>query len=298
MADGDHGVSGSALVATRPAAWPRRWLHPRQRSQLALVVEQHGAGDDAGVCRRLLDGTAARASAVRRHSAWARVYVSLDHHWSIRYSGRGRLQAFAGKEFIDYLARRGREDDADNFDWHVAYHPYPENLFEPRFWNDKSALPDPTTPRITFKNLEVLTEYLQRPELLYEGQPRRVILSEQGFHTPDGPAGEAIQAAAYCYAYRKIATLDGVDAFILHRHVDHPHEGGLRLGLRRYLPAEADPRPRKMIYECFRQADTARTGRRRSDLHCRSSGSSVGLREHEARSSGHHSGVPSSILMR
>jgi hypothetical protein len=153
------------------------------------------------------------------------------------------------------LARRGQDNGDLNFDWHVAYHPYPENLFEPRFWNDRTALPDPASPRITFKNLEVLTEYLRRPELLYRGQPRRVILSEQGFHTPDGPQGEAIQAAAFCYAYRKVAGLEGVDAFILHRHVDHPQEDGLRVGLRRYAPGAADPRPPKMIYECFRHAD-------------------------------------------
>ncbi len=193
--------------------------------------------------------------AVRRHSEWARVYVSLDHHWSIRFPASNDHEAFAGKELIDYLSQRGKEDDESNFDWHVAYHPYPENLFEPRFWNDKSALPEPTTPRITFKNLEVLTDYLQRPELFYEGRPRRVILSEQGFHTPDGPMGEAIQAAAYCYAYRKVARLDGVDAFILHRHVDHPHEGGLRLGLRRFVQAESNPHPKKVIYDCFRLAD-------------------------------------------
>jgi hypothetical protein len=83
-----------------------------------------------------------------------------------------------------------------------------------------------------------------------------VILSEQGFHTPDSPEGEIIQAAAYCYAYRKVEALDGIDAFILHRHVDHPHEGGLRLGLRRYLPGADDPRPAKLIYECFQKADT------------------------------------------
>jgi hypothetical protein len=97
---------------------------------------------------------------------------------------------------------------------------------------------------------------MNRPELLYDGQPRRIILSEQGFHTPEGPDGEAIQAAAFCYAYRKVHSLPGTDAFILHRHVDHPREGGLRLGLRRYLPGAQDPRPKKMIYDCFRLADT------------------------------------------
>ena len=95
--------------------------------------------------------------AVRRHSSWARVYVSLDHHWNIRFPASDDHEAFAGKDLIDYLVRRGREDNESNFDWHVAYHPYPENLFEPRFWNDKNALLEPTTPRITFKNLEVLT---------------------------------------------------------------------------------------------------------------------------------------------
>jgi hypothetical protein len=190
--------------------------------------------------------------AVRQHSKWARVYISLDHHWSIRYQAGDELQAFPGKELVEYLARN---PETSRLDWHIAYHPYPENLFDPRFWRDQTATSTPQTPRITFKNLEVLTEYLRRPELKHEGESRRVILSEQGFHTPDGPDGEAMQAAAFCYAYRKVAALDGVDAFILHRHVDHPHEGGLRLGLRRFTPMASDARPEKRIYECFRHAD-------------------------------------------
>ena len=97
---------------------------------------------------------------------------------------------------------------------------------------------------------------MRRPELRYRESPRRIILSEQGFHTPDGPDGEAIQAAAYCLAYRTVDQLDGIDAFILHRHVDHPHEGGLRLGLRRFEPGSEAPRPAKLIYRCFQAADT------------------------------------------
>jgi hypothetical protein len=192
--------------------------------------------------------------AVRRQSSWARVYVPLDHHWGIRYAAGDERQTFGGKAFVDYFARRARE--GGDFDWHVAYHPYPENLFEPRFWNDTTALPSDDTPRITFKNLDVLTRYLQRDELLYHGAPRRVILSEQGFHTPDRPEGEAIQAAAYAAASKRVEQLDGIDAFILHRHVDHPHEGGLRLGLRSLEPGDGEPRRKKLIYECFRAADT------------------------------------------
>lgn len=193
-------------------------------------------------------------TAIRRQSSWARVYLSLEHHWNIRFPPGDRFQCFPGREFLEYFAHRARE--RGDFDWNVAFHPYPEDLFKPAFWNDKTATLKENTPRITFKNLEMLVEFMQRPEMLYAGAPRRIILSEQGFHTPDGAQGEALQAAAYCYAYKKVEAMDGIDAFILHRHVDHPGEGGLLLGLRRMTPSAGEPRPRKRIYECFRVADT------------------------------------------
>jgi hypothetical protein len=193
--------------------------------------------------------------AVRRQSSWARVYMSLEHHWNVRYDRKSEHTSFPGREFIDYFARRARE--GGDFDWHVAFHPYPENLFEPRFWLDKSASNNVlTTPRITFKNIELLPAYLRRAELLYNGQPRRIILSEQGFHTPKGTNGEIIQAAAYALAYKKIEAIDGIDAFILHRHVDHKDEGGLLLGLRGLTPNATEGRPKKKSWETFRAADT------------------------------------------
>ena len=101
--------------------------------------------------------------------------------------------------------------------------------------------------------------YLGQPGLQFEGKPRRVILSEQGFHTPDRPDGEVLQAAGYAYAWRKVAALDGIDSFILHRHVDHGQEGGLKLGLwsrDTNSPSAAAPLAKKKIYEVFRAADT------------------------------------------
>jgi hypothetical protein len=194
-------------------------------------------------------------TAIRKQSSWARVYLSLEHHWNIRYAAGDARQSFPGRAFIDLFAQRAKQ--GGDFDWHMAFHPYPENLFEPRFWKDKSATADVlTTPRITFKNIELLPDYLRRPELLYNGQPRRIILSEQGFHTPKKPDGETIQAAAYAYAYKKIEGIDGIDSFILHRHVDHKDEGGLLLGLRSLTPNATEPRPRKKSWEVFRAADT------------------------------------------
>ena len=196
--------------------------------------------------------------AVRRQSANSRVYVSLEHHWNIRYPGGDAGQAFPGRPFLERFAATAR--DGGDFAWHVAFHPYPENLFEPRTWRDKSATMEVlTTPRITFKNLELLPAFLGRKEFLHAGQPRRIILSEQGFHTPDGPDGENLQAAAYCYAMRKVARLPGVDSFILHRHVDHGQEGGLRLGLWTRDPAgshPAQPLRMKRIYEVFQATGT------------------------------------------
>jgi hypothetical protein len=155
---------------------------------------------------------------------------------------------------VDF-ARLARE--RGDFDWNIAYHPYPENLGEPRFWLDKSATPGDDTPRITFKNIEVLPRYLAaHSELLWRDHLRHVILSEQGFHCRERPGGERDQAAAFCAAWWKIKHLDGIDAFILHRHVDHAYEG-LNLGLWTHKPDTiATPDRKREMYEVFRLADT------------------------------------------
>ena len=192
--------------------------------------------------------------AVRKSSATARVYISLEHCWTTS-SDPDALKGCAGRLLLDYLNELSKL--GGDFDWHIAYHPYPENLFEPRTWRDKNASPSADAPYITFKNVEQLPAYLRRPEQLYHGEPRRIILSEQGFNTPNTPDGEVLQAAGYCYAYYKIARLDGIDAFILHRHVDHAQEGGLNLGLWTHKPgtlATADRK--KQIYAAFLAADT------------------------------------------
>jgi Family of unknown function (DUF5722) len=190
--------------------------------------------------------------AVRRESSSARVYVSLEHHWNIRYAGGDESQTFPARPFLERLA-----SIAGDVDWNVAFHPYPENLFEPRTWIDKTATTADDTPRITFKNIEMLPRFLKREPMLFGGKPRHAILSEQGFHTPDGADGETIQAAAFCYAWKKVEALDGIDAFILHRHVDHRDEGGLRLGLWTRDPASVcTPRAMKKLWEVFRSADT------------------------------------------
>jgi hypothetical protein len=217
-------------------------------------------------------------TAVRKFSSSARVYVSLEHHWNIHYAALKEDQSFAGHPFLDRLNEISKA--GGDFDWGLAFHPYPENLFECATWKDKTATYQENTPRITFKNIEMLPRYFRRPEMqvasasasplstpkggpntarIPRGQFRHIILSEQGFHSKGTPESERQQAAAYCYAWRKLYRLDGIDSFILHRHVDHAAEGGLNLGLWRRNPASAspcEPLSKKPIYDVFRAADT------------------------------------------
>ncbi len=193
--------------------------------------------------------------AARKKYAQARVYVSLDHHWTISHL-ENRSRTYPGREVIDVLNRICTEDG--NFDWSLAYHPYPQDLTRSDFWNDQTATPEFQSPRITFKNLEVLCAYMAQPHLQFEGHTRRIILSEQGFHSDESQAGERLQAAAYAYAYWKIERLPQIESFILHAHVDHQDEFGLNLGIWRRDKASSSPNAPgtpKPIYDVFRQID-------------------------------------------
>jgi hypothetical protein len=134
----------------------------------------------------------------------------------------------------------------------VAFHPYPEDLFRPQSWLDETTTYSFDTPKITFKNIEVLPAFLQQKKFLYNGKQRHIILSEQGLHQPEGQDGEVLQAAGFAYAYYRISHTPGVDAFMLHRHVDCRDEQGLRLGLWTW----DNPPKKKYIYDVFRLADT------------------------------------------
>jgi len=195
--------------------------------------------------------------AVRRSSLHARVYISLDHFWKDRFAAGSAMQCMGGREFLERFA--AKVDQHGPIDWHVAFHPYPEPLTDPRFWLDeKYSAQNDQAHSITFRNLDVLTEFLQRPEMQWNGQPRRVILSEQGFHCDEKrETGELEQAAAYALACKKVDRLPGIDAFILHRHTDHAQEGGLNLGLWTNKPGHiCTPDRKRKMYELFKAAGT------------------------------------------
>lgn len=197
----------------------------------------------------------AAQSVIAQYAVNARCYLSFDHHWTASMPGISDQESYPGRTFLDHFARLARE--RGDFEWHVAHHPYPDDLGNPRTWLDKDALPNDTSPHITFKNLEVACAYQKRPELLWQGKPRRIILSEQGLHCLGTPDGEQLQAAGFAYVWEKVNRQDGIDALIWHRHVDHAHEGGLRLGLWSFKPGTiSEPDKKRQFYDLFLKAGT------------------------------------------
>jgi hypothetical protein len=186
------------------------------------------------------------------------VYISLTHLWNMAMEDKP-LHFYKGRELLEKFNCLCQQEG--DFDWSVAYHPYPENLFHGPFWEDKTAIDALDSPRITFKNIENLPKYLSQLHLLYQGRLRHIILSEQGFHSEENEASEKLMAAAYALANWKIERQAGIEAFILHAHVDHRDEFGLNLGLWRrdkesILPnAPGTPKP---IYDVFRDIDGPR----------------------------------------
>lgn len=190
----------------------------------------------------------------RRYNPHARVFISLTHHWNAEPDPSWKT--YAPRRLLDWLAETSRLEG--DYEWGLAYHPYPQSLWNPQAWNDTLPTFDYETPLITPKNLEVLDAYMHQPCMMFNGEKvRGVILSEQGYHTPiESAMAQDIQAAAFVYTWHKIRPLQSIEAFHNHRWVDHPQEGGLLLGLRS-LPTKEHPfGVKKKAWETFQKLET------------------------------------------
>jgi hypothetical protein len=107
----------------------------------------------------------------RQYNPHARVFISLEHHWTMKPTPK----FYAGRELLDFLLEFSRTDG--NFEWAIAYHPYPENLRDPRVWEDTEVDFTFDTPKITFKNIEVLDAWVKQPRTFYQGKKRRTSIS-------------------------------------------------------------------------------------------------------------------------
>lgn len=177
----------------------------------------------------------------------ARVYISLDQQWGKSlYSKSG----YGSKAILDEFNRNLKAEG--NIDWALAQHPYNYPLTSAKAWSSNSSYvqENENTPVITIKNLHVLTDYLQKPEMLTEdGEVRHLILSEMGYTSSKG---QELQAASFVYAYKVIEANRYVDSMLFSRETDASSEvnQGLALGICTLGGG------RKSIYEAYKYVDT------------------------------------------
>lgn len=188
----------------------------------------------------------------RKYDADAEVFISLDHCWNEEYV---EPNCYPGAKVMDTLMAYCKAEG--DFKWGVAIHPYPENLLDPKAWLDKKNTYATDTPYITFKNLEVLDDWIKHTASTYEGKKRTLLLSEQNPNSMDY-TDEALQeqAAGLAYAWKKMEVCDGIDAYFAHSWIDAHFEGGLKTGLRKYSDDPEDPFGTKPSWIVFRDAGT------------------------------------------
>lgn len=182
----------------------------------------------------------------------ARVYISLDQQWGKSlYSKNG----YASKDILDEFNRNLKAEG--NIDWGLAQHPYNYPLTSAKAWqsNGSYVQENENTPVITIKNIHVLTDYLQKPEMLTDdGEVRHLILSEMGYTSSKG---QELQAASFVYAYKMIEANRYIDSMLFSRETDASSEvaQGLDLGICTLGGG------RKSIYDAYKYVDTAESAK-------------------------------------
>lgn len=190
-------------------------------------------------------------NSIKSMNANARVFVSMDQQWDRNISTN---QNYDAKDLLvslnDIVSSEG------NIDWGLAHHPYAYPLTNTTFWNSSSKIrklitDEQDTSIVTMENIEVVTDFLQREDMLTaDGEVRPVILSELGYSST---GGEVNQAAAFAYAYYAAESNPYIDALILSRQTDAAEEvaQGLALGL------TTQGGQHKYIYQVFQNIDQA-----------------------------------------
>lgn len=185
-------------------------------------------------------------NAIKSVSSSARVYISLDQQWDRNIKNNTN---YDGRDILDVFNRN--ISSKGNLDWGVAQHPYNVPLTEARIWKaSKYVNHSAGTSMITMENIDVLVNYLRQDQFRKEdGSVRSILISELGYTSS---AGEALQAAAFAYAYYKMEAYSEIDGFLLNRETDAGEEvaQGLAFGLTNAGGGH------KQIYNVFKYIDT------------------------------------------
>lgn len=188
----------------------------------------------------------------RQYDPHARAFLSLTHHWAHTV----RPEFHPSKDILEIFTRLSKAEG--DFPWALAHHPYPQSLRNPRTWEDRQATDSFDTKKITPHNIQVLDRWMKTPAMRYLGKyVRPVHLSENGFNSPNYDEKSLHdQAAGMAYAWKKINALDSIESWQYHNWIDNRHEGGLRIGLRKFPDEPGDPYGKKPIWYLYKALAT------------------------------------------
>ena len=192
-------------------------------------------------------------NAIKSKNANAGVYICTEQQWDRNRKEAGK---YDGKDFI--VAFNNAIKAGGDVDWGLMNHPYPVPLTWAAYWtggayyknlvkhNENSAY-------VTMENLEVLTDYMCRPELLAPNGQVRSIITACGYVTAQG---EDYACAAMVLAWQQVMNNQHIDAFLMANQSERPDEiaQGLPLGLSHVDGSH------KSTYECFKQLDGPNAG--------------------------------------
>jgi hypothetical protein len=191
---------------------------------------------------------------VRQYNPSAKVFLSLTHFWN----GSAAGIFYPPHNLLDIFNKLSNMQG--DYEWGIAYHPYPENSFDPKSWNDPDITNDlKTTDYITPKNIELLDEWIRMKSHLYKGLKIRTLLfSEQGVHSVSYETEDLkVQAAGLAYMWKKFNRLPSLEAFDYHRADDDRSESGLLLGLWTVKAGtNSDPDKKKASWFVYQKAGT------------------------------------------
>lgn len=187
-------------------------------------------------------------NAIKSKNANANVYICTEQQWDRNRKEAGKYDS---KDFI--VAFNNSIKAGGDLDWGLMTHPYPVPLTWAAYWTGGAYYKNlvkhnENSPYVTMENIEVLTDYMCRPEMLAPNGQVRSILTAAGYTTTQG---EEIACAAMVLGWQAAANNQHIDAFIISRETEMAAEipQGLALGL-----TNIDGSP-KLTYDCYKNLD-------------------------------------------